>query len=266
MSDQGHGIGTALRTARVAQGLSIQDAANHLRLMHRQVEAMETEDFPSLGPSVFARGFVRNYARLLGLDHQALLQVMGGTNIAPIDVVQATPMVLPGARFTSGWLITGLLTVLALMVVLIGLYAWLNSDAEELAFTPTQSAAPISAPTSVPMMEEQTLDAPVSEASATPGTPVTVPTLEGTGPTQTKAKGEMRFEFDDNAWVEIKEGTGQLLQRQMYSKGSSLELTGQPPLSVVLGNAAQVRMTYNGHPLDLKPYIDGNVARFSLEE
>jgi Tfp pilus assembly protein PilF len=40
--------------------------------MQRQVEAMETDDFESLGQPVFARGFVRNYARLLGLAPEVL--------------------------------------------------------------------------------------------------------------------------------------------------------------------------------------------------
>ena len=76
----------------------------------------------------------------------------------------------------------------------------------------------------------------------------------------------MRFEFADNAWLEVKDGTGQSLQHQMNAKGTNLVLTGQPPLELVIGNAAQVRMSYNGRPLDLTPYINANVARFSLEE
>ena len=59
---------------------------------------------------------------------------------------------------------------------------------------------------------------------------------------------------------------GKVLYRHMNGRGSNLSLTGQPPLSLVIGNATQVSMTYGGRPLDLKPYIDANVARFNLEE
>ena len=52
----------------------------------------------------------------------------------------------------------------------------------------------------------------------------------------------------------------------MNLKGSTLVLAGEAPLELVIGNAAQVRMMYNGRPLDLTPYISANVARFSLEE
>ena len=58
-------VGQVLRDAREAQNITLEDVAMRLRLMHRQVEAMETDDFESLGQPVFARGFVRNYARLM---------------------------------------------------------------------------------------------------------------------------------------------------------------------------------------------------------
>ena len=64
-ADLASSVGPRLRAAREAQGLSVEEAAGRLRLMHRQIDAMEREDFESLGQPVFARGFVRNYARLL---------------------------------------------------------------------------------------------------------------------------------------------------------------------------------------------------------
>ncbi len=271
MSDPLPGVGASLRTAREAQGLSIQEAANHLRLMNRQIEAMESEDFGSLGQPVFARGFVRNYARLLGLDANELLQIMGGANVEPVDIVQTPPVVLPGAWFTSKWLIAGLLALLLFTVVPIALYAWLSSDSEEVKplhpqalLPPATVVTPAASPGLIPPKSQPPIskDSPATSANGLSApTPPVAPLA-----TQPATKREMHFEFDDNAWVEIKDGTGQVLQHQMNNKGTTLELSGQPPFNLVLGNAAQVRMTYNGRALDLKPYIDATVARFSLEE
>ncbi|PKO73475.1 MAG: DUF4115 domain-containing protein, partial [Betaproteobacteria bacterium HGW-Betaproteobacteria-17] len=87
MSESGQSsVGQILREAREAQGLTQEDAAARLRLMNRQVEAMETDDFESLGQPVFARGFVRNYARLLGLAPEALLARMAGAPAEPTAV------------------------------------------------------------------------------------------------------------------------------------------------------------------------------------
>ena len=78
--------------------------------------------------------------------------------------------------------------------------------------------------------------------------------------------GVVHLEFGDEAWTEIKDASGRMLHRQLNQPGSSIEVRGQPPFEMVIGNAAQARMTYNGRPIDLKPFIDVTVARFTLEE
>ena len=281
MNEPEPGVGETLRAAREARGLSIPDAAQQLRLMNRQVAAMEAEDFASLGQPVFARGFVRNYARMLGLDDAAILRAMGGAQPEPVEVSATPPLVLPGKWFTSGWLIAGMVLLLLLTVLPIGLYAWLSSDAEEVT-RPIMRAVPATAPVTSPpgVSVNQSAD----PATANPGAEISASTLPpvgasalsetdaGTGVAATEpaapvpSQGEMRFEFAEDAWLEVKEGTGQILYRQMNPKGSTLILTGQLPLDLVIGNAMHVRMTYQGRPLDLAPYISANVARFSLEE
>jgi cytoskeleton protein RodZ len=62
------GPGARLRSAREHAGLSLDQVAQALKLAPRQVKALEDEDFAQLPGRTFARGFVRNYARLLGLD------------------------------------------------------------------------------------------------------------------------------------------------------------------------------------------------------
>lgn len=267
-------VGASLRAAREAQGLSIQDVARQLRLMNRQIVAMENEDFSSLGQPVFARGFVRNYARLLGLDAQALLHTMGG-HVEPVDVIQVPAVVLPGAWFTSGWLIAGLVALLVLTALPIGLYAWLGSDADEVVLThvpqPQRSAPAVAVAVPASPITEKTPEIPASilntESDAAGVSSVAPPTESVPSvPASAVIQREMRFEFADDAWLEVKDGTGKVLYRHMNGRGSNLSLTGQPPLSLVIGNATQVSMTYGGRPLDLKPYIDANVARFNLEE
>lgn len=274
MSEAEQGVGATLRAAREARGLSIQDAAQQLRLMNRQVVAMEAEDFASLGQPVFARGFVRNYARMLGLDDAAILRAMGGVQAEPVEVSAAPPLILPGKWFTSGWLIAGMVLLLLFTVLPIGLYAWLSSDAEEVTRPLTRDMpAATSAPSAITSAEENSSPVtatPGAESVASDQSNVTI--VDANAPSTAApiapapSQREMRFEFTGDAWLEVKEGTGQVLYRQMNPKGSTLVLTGELPLDLVIGNATQVRMTYQGRPLDLMPYINASVARFSLEE
>ena len=261
-------VGQILREAREAQNMTLEDVAMRLRLMHRQVEAMEMDDFGSLGQPVFARGFVRNYARLMGLQPETLLARMEGAPAEPAPVAPAEPP-MPSSWLTSPWLILFLLGVLMVVAVPISLYWWLNSDAGE-----TQHAVipvkPVSPPTPA---VTSVVPNPVDVAAETPAAPelvvATEAAVEADAPPSAAspaALSQLHLEFGKESWVVIKDASGRTLHRQLNPAGSSANIQGQPPFDVLIGNAAQARMTYNGRPIDLKPFISLTVARFTLEE
>lgn len=261
-------VGQVLREAREAQNITLEDVAMRLRLMHRQVEAMETDDFESLGQPVFARGFVRNYARLMGLQPETLLARMEGAPAEPAPVAPAEPP-MPNSWLTSPWLILFMLGVLMVVAVPISLYWWLNSDADETqhAVIPVKPVSP-PAPAVAPVVPN-----PVDAAAETPAAPEPVvgteAAVEADAPpvdASPTARSQLHLEFGEESWVEIKDASGRTLHRQLNPAGSSANIQGQPPFDVLIGNAAQARMTYNGRPIDLKPFISVTVARFTLEE
>ena len=67
------GPGQRLRTARESLGVSPREVADALNLPLRVITALETDDYEGMPPSVFSRGYLRSYARLLELDAEALL-------------------------------------------------------------------------------------------------------------------------------------------------------------------------------------------------
>ncbi|TXH75511.1 helix-turn-helix domain-containing protein [Thiobacillus sp.] len=262
-------VGQILREAREAQGITLDNAAVRLRLMHRQVEAMERDDFESLGQPVFARGFVRNYARLLGLAPESLLARMDGAPAEPAAVAPTEPA-LPRSWLTSPWLILSLLGLLLVVAVPIALYAWLNSDGGERPDAPTPA---VMQPRPAPAVATAPVAAPADVVAPAPASPVIPATADGTPPeaptsgAESAAEGSvLHLDFGDESWTEIKDASGRMLMRQLNPAGSSADVHGQPPFDVVIGNAAQVQVTYNGRPIDLKPFIDVTVARFTLEE
>lgn len=68
-------LGATLRTAREICNLSVHKAAQSLHLGDRIIEALEGGDYATLGASIFVRGHLRNYARLLGLREEDVLTV-----------------------------------------------------------------------------------------------------------------------------------------------------------------------------------------------
>jgi cytoskeleton protein RodZ len=278
MSEQDQAsVGQILRDAREAQGLSLENAAIRLRLMQRQIEAMETDDFASLGQPVFARGFVRNYARLLGIAPEALLARMEGAPAEPATVSHLPPP-SPRSWLSSPWFILLLLGGVLAVAVPVALYWWLNSEVAEIQPkrvpvpqsrpVPVPAPAPVQvpAPVSVPAPALPAVEPPVSPLKpATPNAPVADPAEAG-APAVTVASGALHLEFGADSWTEIKDASGKMLLRKLNVAGSSVDIRGVPPFNLVIGNAAQATLTYNGRPIDLKPFVDGSVARFTLEE
>lgn len=68
------GIGEALRAARRQQGRSLADAAAATRVRESYLAALEEEEFAALGGDVYVKGFLRSYARFLGLNPEPLLE------------------------------------------------------------------------------------------------------------------------------------------------------------------------------------------------
>jgi cytoskeleton protein RodZ len=173
-----------------------------------------------------------------------------------------------------------------LIAIPVALYWWLNSDEEPAQVSavpvrpitkpirPAEMPAPDAAkppspqaltPEAVPAPSPSALPAAAPEAAQT-SVPTPPDIVDQTDVVAPVARGTIKLDFEDDAWVEIYEEGGRALLHKLNPAGSSVSLTGTPPFSFIIGNAAHVRMTYNGRPLDLTPYIDIKVARFNLEQ
>jgi len=62
------GFGNAFISAREQMGLSQREVAEELKLAWKTIESLESEDFESLPPYVFVRGYVKSYSKLVGID------------------------------------------------------------------------------------------------------------------------------------------------------------------------------------------------------
>jgi len=77
-------VGTTLRHARERRGLSIEDVAATTRISHRLLQAIEDNAFEKVPSGIFARGFIRSFAREVGLDPEAtVVQFLEETGTMP---------------------------------------------------------------------------------------------------------------------------------------------------------------------------------------
>lgn len=137
-------VGKTLREARERLGLSVADVSNQTKIVSRQIEALEADDFQHLPEMPFVRGFVRCYAKLLQLDAQVLLAALP----QPAAAVQLMPasVEVPFPRARSQQLQNLLWLAAALLVVVLVLFAvWHYTtppEQPEVAQVETQVALP----------------------------------------------------------------------------------------------------------------------------
>ena len=121
------GVGATLRGMREARRISESEASQRLKFSIRQIRALESEDWGSLPPGVPLRGFVRNYARYLEADVDAILLLLDnqiGTNrpqgIVSVSSVQASVSAdnaLPGGSEAAHWPWGWFFIILAILAV-----------------------------------------------------------------------------------------------------------------------------------------------------
>jgi cytoskeletal protein RodZ len=91
------GLGRALRTARTRAGKSVEQASREMRVRPDYLEALEEESFEAFPDDVYVRGFLRSYARYLGLSQEKVISVYEqghGRRLRPAPVERA-PGVTP---------------------------------------------------------------------------------------------------------------------------------------------------------------------------
>ena len=76
---------------------------------------------------------------------------------------------------------------------------------------------------------------------------------------------EIVMSFDGPCWVDVRDREHKYKLFGEMKKGDRHIMAGEPPYSVILGNAAAVRITVGGEAFDLSPETQGNVARFTLD-
>lgn len=72
MESADKGFGNAFKEAREAMGLSQREVAEELKLAWKSIEDLEDENFESLPPYVFVRGYVKTYSKLVSLDSEVM--------------------------------------------------------------------------------------------------------------------------------------------------------------------------------------------------
>ena len=112
-------IGAQLRAARTRQKLNIEQVAEELHLDPEVILAIERDDQSSLPAPIFVQGYLRGYARLVGLPEDSLIRKYTAQCAAPppLSVIRADTR-LPLFQLPSARLIRNVILVLLGVILL----------------------------------------------------------------------------------------------------------------------------------------------------
>jgi cytoskeleton protein RodZ len=282
---EGAAAGTLLRAGREAAGLTVAAVAQQLKLAPRQIAALEEGDFAKLPGRTFVRGFVRNYARLLRLDSDAVLSALPEAaapaahehpSLAPTPrPMGELPADVPSRPSAARWAIP---LVLVAVVTVAAVYEIARPPAErsksgviDKPAAPAVQVAPAAG--AAPGNRTTALTNPLAGADDKPGTgPDTSVTKSDAGdppvaaaPLLDTANAPIVLTFQGTSWAEVRDGTGAVVLSVTGDAGGTYAVGGRPPFDVVLGNAAAVSVTWLGKAFDTAPFARQNVAKFTLK-
>jgi cytoskeleton protein RodZ len=191
-------VGETLRCERLRRGFELEQISRELKISSRFLEAIEADDFKKLPGGVFAKSFVRQYARLLSLDEEELAgEVQRRVEPEPVAVpvkepqrVAAPEIHLPRVEEWRGGgerrsFLPALAMVVVVMLVCSGIYTWWQRKSQQVsAHEQTASVAqPLVTPPQ-PQAQEPAQTAPPPQAQAAapasePGSePVSAPAVQ----------------------------------------------------------------------------------------
>jgi cytoskeleton protein RodZ len=292
-----------------------------MNLSGQVIELLEAGDYQKLPGHTFARGYVRSYGKLLGLDQAELVKVFDqytGTDAKGSTVHTINRVEEPVRLSRSVLRIVSF--ILVVVIIGLGLFWWqersglgMGGNGLSLEHVEVESADgtteihTLDEPEDQAVAEAQKAEVPAAPEAGTTGTPATstgntvaqtpapAATDSAASPAATPApaspaasvvstdaalapvappasepdpatgQGGLSVQLVADCWMQVTDASGKVIYSGLKRKGDTLQFeTVKAPVEIRLGYARGAQITYNGQPVDIKPYVRGETARFKV--
>ena len=250
-------VGYTLRQERERQELSIEDIEQGTSIRALYIEAIEDGEYDKLPGTVYTKGFIKNYAKFLGMDADSVVKEFA-TDLAelsaeaeakaaaenaeqnpnkPVEVKPVKPEKKPlghsiseGQNRSSSMLIVAAVVLIAALAG--GAWSFLSSSDDDIATTNPpvqQTVAPEPVPPDNPT--------PVANANPAPQTPAD--------------KVAVQARFNDRCWALVTVD-GNVVQEGVIEGGQTVSWEGKENITFRLGNAGAVEFFQDGKSLGVQ--------------
>lgn len=237
-------FGTWLRRQREIREIPLREISDVTKISLRYLEALEQDRFDVLPAPVFARGFLREYSKYVGLDPDEVVNSYLTADHDPAEDEASSGGERSGQSSTSSSrrsLIAAVVVLVALLGLIYAVAEFLPKPDEERQ--PPPMAAPVVAPP-VPAPDVADNETVTDASDREPGPEIPIVTT---------------MDFTEDCWVEV-EVDGERRLSELHVQGESMRLEAERAIRLTLGNPSGVHLEVNGkvHGVD---FASGRVAR-----
>lgn len=227
-------MGDRLRQARQKQGISLEEAAAATKIKVEYLRALEAEEYAALPSPAYARGFLKIYAHLLGLDYESLNQLYDRVSgspepqviFAPQRKIRSVPF-LPAVKWTRLLQVLGLL----LLLILLGIGVFNLFRGRQRVASETGKFSEIDDPYTPETLEKIALAGELASS-------------EPSG----EAALKLEARASEEVWLEVRADSALVFYGLLRSE-SPVRWEAGEEYKVRVGNAAKVRLLLNGEEI-----------------
>lgn len=265
--DKGPRAGERLAEARRLRKIPLPDIARDLHLDETKVQALEENRFEVLGAPVFAKGHLRKYAEIVGVSIDTVMddyRALTDADVAP--PVVGEPRRRPREFNLGPWLIA----IPLVLAVLGAIYWWLGRTPPRAPRPAPAVSAPLPAPETAPpaaIVQEATRAAEEPPERMQPEADLAEAggVADNAAPEQAGML-ELQLTYSGDCWTEVTDAAGERLFFDLGRQGRTVNVNGQPPLRVLLGDSNNVRLSVNGEPYPIEDAeFRGDTARLTID-
>ena len=295
--------GNALRERRLVLGLDEKAVASQLRIRKDQLVAIETGDYERLPGRTYAIGFIRSYARLVGLDAERLVEQFKG-EMQALEVHKPVELIFPDAAPQRSWP-SGHLFAVALVVAVV-VYALVHLTMPTAEPVPVAAAVdssvtvvdavatPTAAPVAPAVVSAPAASTPAVSPEPAPVAPivpvlddaqlVTAQLIQGFGqmatlvpaasvsvPDAAESPGASRITLKalEETYVQVKDPSLKkphaVLLARVLSPGESFQAPDRQGLVLLTGNAGGIQVEVDGRSAGVLGKSGQVIKRLPLE-
>ena len=263
-------LGALLKTKRTEKNIAIGEVAERLKFSAKQIESLESGDYKGLPEPIFVKGFIKTYARFLGLDTDQITVLLNEAFPSQVTAIVSTSSAAEsqnGLNFQDQkksksfpkWL--PLLVVAAAVVGAV--YLWQSKSSEQTR-QQEKSTLEVGDVAQPQLATDNVQVVPMNASATSASTPVNASAPMAAS---AAASGGIQIKVRYRSNLIVTDADGTPLHSGIVASNSSHEFKGKAPYQVRIGYATGSEISFNGQPIDLKNhFVDGKTVALTVPQ